>query len=130
MGQIETNVFPILNLAELDSQYRRYRIKGLTSGQVDYDRNVQVLIRDLSQRLKSPVAVTEDGGELYLIVSVDSGEPPSPFQVSNTTAYFEPTSDITTLDYVNPTPDTEQICMRFLQFMINGLFYHDRRYWS
>ena len=31
MGQIETNVFPILNLAELNSQYRRYRIKGLTS---------------------------------------------------------------------------------------------------
>ena len=74
--------------------------------------------------------MTEDGGELYLIVSVDSGEPPSPFQVSNTTAYFEPTSDITTLDYVNPTPDAEQICMRFLQFMINGLFYHDRRYWQ
>ena len=112
MGQIETNVFPILNLAELNSQYRRYRIKGLTSGQVDYDRNVQLLIRDLSQRLKSPVAVTEDGAELYLIVSVDSGEPPSPFQVSNTTAYFEPTSEITTLDYANPTPDTEQVCMR------------------
>ena len=130
MGQIETNVFEILNLAELESQYRRYRIRGLTSGQVDYDRNVQVLIRDLSQRLKSPVTVTEDGGELYLIVSVDSGEPPSPFQVSNTTAYFEPTPDITTLDYVNPTPDTEQICQRFLQFMINGLFYHDRRYWQ
>ena len=130
MGQIETNVFAILNLAELESQYRRYRIKGLTTGQVDYDRNVQVLIRDLSQRLKSPVTVTEDGGDLYLIVSVDSGEPPSPFQVSNTTAYFEPTSDITTLDYVNPTPDTEPICMRFLQFMINGLFYQDRRYWQ
>ena len=46
--------------------------------------------------------MTEDGGELYLIVSVDSGEPPSPFQVSNTTAYFEPTPEITTLDYVNP----------------------------
>ena len=31
MGQIETNVFEILNLAELESQYRRYRIRGLTS---------------------------------------------------------------------------------------------------
>ena len=130
MGQIETNVFEILNLAELESQYRRYRIRGLTSGQVDYDRNVQVLIRDLSQRLKSPVTVAEDGGELYLIVSVDSGEPPSPFQVSNTTIYFEPTSDVTTLDYANPTPETEQICLRFLQFMINGYFYQDRRYWQ
>ena len=130
MGQIETNIFEILNLAELEIQYRRYRIKGLTSGQADYDRTVQVLTRDLSQRLKSPVTVTEDGGDLYLIVSVDSGEPPSPFQVSNTTTYFEPTSEITTLDYVNPTRDAEQICMRFLQFMINGLFYHDRRYWQ
>ena len=130
MGRIETNIFEILNLAELKSQYRRYRIKGLTSVQVNYDRNVQILIRDLSHRLKSPVTVIEDGGELYLIVSVDSGEPPSPFQVSNTTAYFEPTSDITTLDYVNPTRGTEQICMRFLQFMINGLFFHDRRYWQ
>ncbi len=130
MGKIETNVFPILNLAGLESKYRSYRIKGLTSGQVDYDRNVQVLIRDISQRLRSPVAVTEDRGELYLIVSVDADEPPSPFQVSNTTAYFEPTSEITTLDYVDPSPDTEQICMRFLQFIINGFFYHDRRYWQ
>ena len=130
MGQIETNVFEILNLAELESQYRRYRIKGLTSGQVDYDRNVQVLIRDLSQLLKSLVTVTEDEGQLYLIVPVDSGDPPSPFQVSNTTAYFEATPDITTLDYANPTRDTEQICLRFLQFMINGYFYHDRRYWQ
>ena len=130
MSQIETNVFEVLNMAELRSQYRRYRIKGLTSGQVDYDRIVQVLIRDLSQRLKSPVAVTEDGGELYLNVSVDCSEPPSPYQVSNTTAYFEATSGITTLDYLNPTPDTEQICQRFLQFMINGLFYQGRRYWQ
>ena len=130
MGQIETNFFEILNLAELESQYRRYRIKGLTSSQVDYDRNVQVLIRDLSHILKSPVTVTEDEGQLYLIVSVESGDPPSPFQVSNTTAYFEPTPEITTLDYINPTPDTEQICLRFLQFMINGLFHHGRRYWQ
>ena len=130
MGQRETNFFEILNLAELESQYRRYRIKGLTSSQVDYDRNVQILVRDLSRRLKSPVAVTEDEGQLFLIVSVDSDDPPSPFQVSNTTAYFEPTPNITTLDYMNPTPDTEQICLRFLQFMVNGLFHHDRRYWQ
>ena len=130
MGHIETNVFQVLNLSKLESQYRRYRIKGLTSGHVDFDRIVQVLIRDLSQRLKSPVTVAEDDGELYLIVPVDSGNPPSPFQVSNTTVYLEPTSDVTTLDYAKPTPETEQICLRFLQFMINGYFYQDRRYWQ
>ena len=130
MGQIETNVFEILNLGELESQYRRHRIRGLTSDHVDFDRIVQVLTRDLSQRLKSPVTVTEDDGQVYLIVPVDSGNPPSPFQVSNTTVYFEPTSDVTTLDYANPTADTEQICLRFLQFMINEYFYDDRRYWQ
>lgn len=130
MGQMESNVFQMSNLAELVSHYRRYRIKGLISGQADYDRNVQILIRDLSQRLKSPVTVTDDDDELYLIVPVDSSDPPSPFQVSNTTAYFESTPGITTLDYVNPTPETEQICLRFLQFMVNGLFYRDRRYWQ
>ncbi len=130
MSQIETNVFQLLNLAALESQYRRYRIKGLTSSQVDYERNVQILKRDISLRLKSPVTVTEDDGELYLIVPVDCGDPPSPYQVSNTTAYFESTPDVTTLDYMNPTRDTEQICLRFLQFMINGLFYHNNRYWQ
>ena len=130
MSQIETNVFEILNLAELESQYRRYRIRGLSSDQADFDRNVQIVIRVLSQRMKSPVTVIEDDGVPYLIVSVDSGEPPSPFQVSNATAYFEPTSEITTLDYVNPRPGTEQICLRFLQYMINGMFYRDRRYWQ
>ena len=130
MGQIETNVFEILNLGELESQYRRHRIRGLTSDHVDFERIVQVLTRDLSQRLKSPVTVTEDDSELYLIVPVDSGNPPSPFQVSNTTVYFEPTSGVTTLDYANPKPDAEQICLRFLQSMINGYFYQDRRYWQ
>ncbi len=130
MGQVETNVFRILNLDELQSQYRRFRIRGLTSDQVEYDRNVQTLTRDLSQRLKSPVTVIEDEGKPYLIVSVDSGEPPSPIQVSNATAYFESTPDITTLDYVNPVPGTEQICLRFLQFMINGTFYRNQRYWQ
>ena len=67
---------------------------------------------------------------MYLIVPVYSSNPPSPFQVSNTTVYFEPTSDVTTLDYANPTPETEQICLRFLQFMINGYFYQDRLYWQ
>ena len=130
MGRIETNFFQILNLATLESQFRRFRIKGLTSSQVAYDRNVQVLTRDLSRLLKSPVLVIQEEGQLYLIVSFDSGDPPSPFQVSNTTAYFEPTPEVTTLDYMNPTPGTEQICLRFLQFMFNGLFHHDRRYWQ
>lgn len=129
MSQIETNVFEILNLTELESQYRRYRIRGLSSEQADYDHNVQILIRDLSRCLKNPVTVVEDGAEAYLIVP-DGVEPPSPFQVSNATAYFDPTSEITTLDYVNPTPGTEQICLRFLQFILNGMFYRDRRYWQ
>ena len=51
MGRIETNVFEILNLTELESQFRRYRIRGLNSGQVEYDRNLQVLIGDFSRRL-------------------------------------------------------------------------------
>ena len=130
MGQMETNIFEILNLGELESQYRRHRIKGITSDHADLDRIVQVLTRDLSQRLKSPITATEDNGQLYLVVPVDSGNPPSPFQVSNTTLYFEPTPDVTTLDYANPRADTEQICSRFLQFMINGHLYRDRRYWQ
>ena len=125
MGHIEANVFQILNLETLKSQYRRYRIKGLTSDHGDFDRILRALTRDLSQRLKSPVSATEDDGQWYLIAPVDSGNPPSPFQVSNTTVYFEPTSDVTTLDYANPTAESEQICLRFLQSMINEYFYND-----
>lgn len=130
MSDLETNVFPILNLTKLSSRYRLYRIRGLTSDQEEYEPNIQSLIRKLSYLLRSPVTVTEYKGELHLALKEGASEPPSPFNLVRATAYFEPTDQILTLDYEHPTPETEATCLRFLQFSVEGALFTNRQFWQ
>jgi len=130
MSSVETNVFPITNLKDLKSQYRLYRIRGLMSEQDEYDYNIQVLIGRLSRMLKSPVTVIDRDGQPYLVLRDKDGEPPQPFQLVRATAYFERTGEVLSLDYNNPTAETGQICIRFLQFAIGGALFNNPRLWQ
>lgn len=130
MGRFETNVFPIMNLHDLKSRYRMYYIRGLAVDQEEYDHNVQTLIGKLSRMLRSPVTVINWAGQLYLVLPEDAQEPAQPFLLVRATAYFEPTGETLSLDYSNPTPETEQICLRFLQFALEGALFGNREFWQ
>ncbi len=47
MTGLETNIFPITNLAELSSTYRLYLIRGLRQDQAEYHQNRQIIARKL-----------------------------------------------------------------------------------
>lgn len=130
MSYLETNVFPITNLQELKSEYRLYRIRGLSHDQEEYDPNVQTLIRKLSFLMRSPVTVITQIGEPHLVLPSDAEEPPSPYQLVRATAYFDKTDRVFTVDYEHPTPETDGVRIRFLQFAIEGAMFRNPNFWQ
>jgi len=115
---LRMNTFPITNLSELVSEYRLYRIRGLRAGHPEYFQNKQILIRKLSYRLRSPVTVIERDGEPYLVLRADTSEPPSPFVLIRTNVLFDQCPGSFELDYTKRSQDNDEICLRFLNFML------------
>ena len=130
MKHLETNIYPIVNLGELSSRYRLHRIRGLSPSQDEYERNVQILTRKLSFLLRSPAAVILHDGEPHLILQEGSAEPPSPYPLVRATTYFDPTDLVLTLDYEHPSAETEVICLRFLQFAVEGGLHANPAFWQ
>lgn len=118
MAAIETNVFPITNLASLSSRYRIYRVKGLTPDQNEYYQNRQLLNRKLSYLLKKPVVVIDREGAPHVVVRDDAGEFPSPLELVRAFVRFERLPGTFELDYTVRSPENDEICLRFLQFML------------
>ena len=58
MTDIETNIFPILNVDDLKLRYDTYRVRNLRRDQDEYFQNRDLLARDLSYKLKVPALVS------------------------------------------------------------------------
>lgn len=131
MGRLETNVFAITNLSELSTSYRMYRIKGLHREHDEYYQNLQAITRKLSYALKAPVISVERDEIPYLVIPNDAGDPPSPFPlVRAAPAIFEAVPGVFQLDYTLRSPENDQICLRFLQFMIQAPLYRRSELWQ
>lgn len=118
MPRIETNDFAITNLEGLSSRYRLYRIKGLNREQGEYYANRQHIIRKLSYTLRKPVTIIERGEVPHLVVRDDAEEIASPMSLVRTPVYFDLVGDTFEVDYTLRSPENDEICLRFLQFML------------
>jgi hypothetical protein len=127
---LETNVFPITNLAELSAGYRLYRVRGLRSDQAEFFQNQQALLRRLSYQLHSPVTVVTIDDEPHVAVRGDDPEPPSPVNLVRATAYLDPVPGDFNLDFVTRSAGTDPICLRFLQFVLREPLRRDARLWQ
>lgn len=130
MPGLETNIFPILNLSQLSSQYRRYLIRGLDRNHPQYFQNLDTLVRVLSYDLQRPVTTVNEGDQLFLVVRDDARLPPSRIDLTRATAYLNPIEGMFDVDYSLRTPQNDELCLRFLQFMLRGPLGHDERLWS
>ncbi len=130
MSLIETNVFPILNLNELRNRYRLYRIRNLSPDQDEFEHNRQIIVNRLSYQFRSPVDVILKDDAPYLVLREDAPEPQSPYTMVRTVVYFEKTGDLITLDYEHHTEQTLPICIRFLQFAIQGALKARKDFWQ
>ena len=130
MAGIETNIFPITNLASLSSCYRLYRIKGLTADQTEYYQNRQHLKRKLSYLLRKPVTIIDREGVPHVVVRADADDLPSPLELVRTFVRFEPLPGTFDLDYTVRSPENDEICLRFLQFMLQEPLHSHSELWQ
>lgn len=92
---------------------------------MDYYQNRQTLIHRLSYQLKHPVTIIELDGKPCLVVSADAPEVPDRFQVIRGVVYFNPTGSTVDLDYSLRTPENDEICLRFLRFMVQSALFEN-----
>jgi len=130
MPGIETNTFPITNLSSLSSRYRLYKVKGLTSDQDEYYHNRQLLTRKLSYLLKKPVTVVNYEGLPHVVVRADADNLPSPFELVRAFVRFEAVGGTFDLDYTKRSPENDEICLRFLQFMLQEPLHSRPELWQ
>jgi hypothetical protein len=130
MSDIETNIFPILNLRELKTAYRTYRILNLHKEQQEYYQNCQHLTRKLSFKMKAPIVVVEENGEPLLVVPEKSPEPPNEEFLVRTQVAFELRDQILELDYTVRSPRNDAIAIRFLSFLIQTPLFSHPQLWQ
>lgn len=130
MNGMETNVFPITNLGELTRRYRLYHVLGLSPDQAEFHQNRQHLRRKLSFALKTPVTTINRNGETLLVVPDDSNPPPSPYPLIRTRVRFEECNETFPLNFMIRSPENDEICLRFLSFMIQTPLYRRKTLWQ
>jgi len=127
-----TNIFKIENLSELSAQYRVFDIKGLKKGK-DYQENKQFLIKKFSNTLKHPVTIIEIDKEPKLIVKNDAdilNKINPEYDGGRLYLHFNLSDKIFDIDFVNPTEEVKKICLRFLQFDLNGELKKNSNLWQ
>lgn len=117
-----SNIFEIENLNKLSSQYRVYDIKGLRKGK-DYQANKQFLIEKFSRIFHHPVLIIELNNEPKLIVRNNQdilSKIQTEYDFGRIYLHLYLTDKVFDIDFLNPSPEVKKICLRFLQFDING----------
>ena len=130
MSELETNIFQIVNLRELGSTYRTYRIKNLRPDQDNYYQNRQHLIRKLSYSLRSAVEIITRKGEPILVVKHDAPAPPRDLMLVGTQVVLEPLEAQEVLDYTVRSPENDAICLRFLAFLVQSPLHNHGSLWQ
>ena len=127
-----TNIFKIENLSEFSAQYRVFDIKGLKKGR-DYQENKQFLIKKFSRNLRHPVTILEINNEPKLIVKNDNEilQKINPeYDGGRLYLNFYLTDHVFDIDFLNPSEEVKKICLRFLQFDLNGQLKRNPNLWQ
>lgn len=130
MNDIETNIFPILNLEALNFVYDTYKVRNLRREQDEYFQNCDALVRDLSFKLGAPVQRIERDEELFLVIPSDAAGVPEKFSLVRTQVYFEKTATGSLLDFLVRNPVNDAICLRVIQFLLQAPLRNDKRLWQ
>ena len=126
----ETNCFRIDGLDGLSTTYRLYQITGLRRDGPDYYSNVQRLVRRLSFQMRAPVTTYDVGGETFLGVPTEAGDPPDHIMLVGVIAVLKDAGDVIDLDFTEAHPELNPVRLRFLQFIFQGVLWKDSRLWQ
>ena len=131
MSLIETNIFAIENLDALKTEYVLYKIRGLTREDNQYFQNKDEIARKLSYDLRKPALVIERNSHPHLVLPADAPDPSQSLSLVRAQVYFDKLDESLTLDYGKRNPETDDICLRFLNFLaIQSRHRNDKRLWQ
>lgn len=130
MIQIETNIYMIQNLGELNCKYRIYRLRGLSPDSEDYHRNLQFLESKLTYQTGSPcVTYTTENGTF--IAQPDGYEElPGALNLVRVPVKIEKEPEIKELKFNSLDTITAKLAARFLYEEIQRKFYESPWLWQ
>ncbi|MFZ1006037.1 MAG: hypothetical protein WAN65_04325 [Candidatus Sulfotelmatobacter sp.] len=130
MTEIETNIFSIENIRDLNFAYDTYAVRNLKREQAEYFQNKDHLVRTLSFKLGAPVQAIERNGELCLAIPSTAGPVPERFSLVRANVILEKVRSGDTLDFSVRDSANDAICLRAVQFMLQKPLFDDARLWQ
>lgn len=127
---LETNIYPITNLAELATDYRLYRARGLSFDDPEYNQNREALQARLSRTLRAPVVAIRRSDGDYIAIPADGPPIPADMTLVRTIVTLEPLPDTFRLDLTKRDPETDVIALRFLRFFFQSPLRRVRSLWQ
>jgi hypothetical protein len=118
MKQIETNIYPITNLDQLNCEYRVYRVLGLPRGSPDYHKNAQRLVDQLSRHSGSPCIKFTDDDQICIAQPTGFQELPESFDGVRISVQIEKDPELRELKFNSFDANETEFAQRFLQFTI------------
>jgi len=129
MNRVETNIYAIKNLNELNCKYRTYRVRGIPESD-DYHKNIRLLVDTLSRRTKSPCELIRKDQETLIAQPIGYPELPNSIELIRTIAKIEKLPEVYDLNFDSLTPITAKLASRFLQFSLQSPLYLNPSLWQ
>lgn len=129
MSYIETNIYLIENLGDLNCKYRTYRVRGIPESD-EYYKNVQLLVDILSRKTKSPCVLFSKDQDKLIAQPEGYPELPNSIDLVRAMAKIERLPGLYELSFDSLTPTTAKLAMRFLQFSLQNPLYHNSSLWQ
>lgn len=130
MNRIESNVYPVQNLHELNCNYWLYKIRGLSPDLDDYQKNVQLLTRKLSRLTKSTCAQLSIGSEIF-IAQPEGGVPlPDTIELVRASVKLEKEPESRRLRFDHTDDNSTILAQRFLSGSIQAKLWNDTSLWQ
>jgi len=129
LNNIETNIYLIENLRELNCKYKTYRVRGIPESD-DYYKNMRLLVDTLSRRTKSPCEVFSKDQDTLIAQPIGYPELPDSIELVRATAKIEKLPEIYELNFGSLTPITAKLASRFLQFSLQNPLHLNPSLWQ
>ena len=127
MDRTEINVFEIQNLTELSCNYRLYRIVGLSSQSDEYDKNVNLLTKNLSSISRSPCISAKRNNELFIAQPDEYRTLPKQINLVRNQINIDLLPDLEYLDFKNLDTTSLSLAERFIQFQLQDSIMKQQR---
>ena len=125
-----TNIYPLINLHHLDQSYTLFEIRSTTE---ITERDKQHIIKKLSFQLKHPVTIILHNQKPHLVLLSDTTviqQLEDKLDLVGKRVRFVPTGQIIALDFGAPSSEVKKICLRVLQFSLQGFLANNHGLWQ